>query len=259
MGLFFPDEPNRFPDMRPTGFERYKQLLSREWKSLLAVNFITLLFLIPFALGVAYAVLSKSLLVLVPACLVGGLIAGPGLAGMYDRILRIMRDNLDDWWFSYKKAMKQNWKASLLPGVITCLFIGILVFSGGLMWWAEGLPGFGTLALFLVSAVICTMILSVWWPQIVLFDQKPLPQLKNCLLFCLQNLWRMLLVAVIQVAWWAAMVVFLPWTAFLVPVLGVWYILFVSCHLMYERLDEAFKVEEQINQAFGQQPDTQEE
>ena len=30
MGLFFPDEPDYFPDQRPVGFKRYAQLLERE-------------------------------------------------------------------------------------------------------------------------------------------------------------------------------------------------------------------------------------
>ena len=88
MGLFFPDEKNYFPEERPVGFPRYKQVLERDWKRFFLVDLLTLGSLIPFGLGMGYAVLSSSVLVLIPTCILGGLIAGPGIAGMYDIILR---------------------------------------------------------------------------------------------------------------------------------------------------------------------------
>lgn len=251
MGLF--DEPNYFPDVRPTGFQRYKQVLERDWKRFFLVDLLTLASLIPFALGVGYAVLSSSVLVLVPACIVGGLFAGPGLAGMYDVILRALRDNCDDWWFSYKKAMKQNWRAAMLPGVVCCLFLGFVIFAIALLWWAETDPTLGTVLVLAASVLLCTMVFTVWWPQIVLFDQKPGIQQKNCLLFCIQYFTRILGSAVLQLLWWAAGVLFMPWTAFLVPFLGVWYILFVAVFLIYDQLDAAFQIEAQIAANFPEQ------
>lgn len=49
------------------------------------------------------------------------------------------------------------------------------------------------------------------------------------------------------------MVLFLPWSAFLVPFLGVWYILYLSNFLLYDQLDQAFRIEEQIGKAFPEQ------
>ena len=253
MGLFFPDEPNRFPDRRPTGFNRYKQVLERDWKRFFLVDLLTLASLIPFALGVGYAVLSSSVVVLIPACIIGGLFAGPGIAGMYDVILRALRDNTDDWWYSYKKAMKQNFRAALLPGVIMCLFLGFLIFACALLWWAETAPGLGTVAVLTVSTLLCTMLFSVWWPQIVLFDQRPGIQLKNCILFVITYFKQTVGAAALQIGWWILMVLFLPWSGFLVPFLGVWYILYLSCFLLYDNLNEAFRIEAQIAEAFPEQ------
>lgn len=253
MGLFFPDEPNRFPDVRPVGFARYKQVLERDWKRFFLVDLLTLGSLIPFGLGMGYAVLSSSVLVLIPVCILGGLIAGPGMAGMYDMILRGLRDNVDDWWHSYKKAMGQNWKAALLPGVILCLFLGFLIFACAMLWWSSAPISPGTVAILAASALIFTMVFSVWWPQVVLFSQRPGIQIKNCILFCILHFWRTLGAAALQIGWWILMVLFLPWSAFLVPFLGVWYILYVSCFLIYDRLDNAFRIEEQIGEAFPEQ------
>ena len=243
MGLFFPDEKNHFPEARPVGFARYKQV----------VDLLTLAAWIPFGLGTACAVLSSSVLVLIPVCVLGGLIVGPGMAGMYDMILRGLRDNEDDWWYSYKKAMRQNWKAALLPGVVLCLFLGFGIFACAMLWWSATPVTAGTVLILGAAALIVTMVMSVWWPQVALFDQRHSIRIKNCVLFCLQNLWKTLGAAMLQLLWWAAMVLFLPWTAFLVPVLGVWYILYLSCFLLYDRLNDAFRIEEQIAQAFPEQ------
>ena len=154
MGIFFPDEPNYFPDQRPVGFKRYAQVLERDWKRFFLVDLLTLATWIPFAAGVILAIATSSVLVLIPACVIGGIIAGPGMACMYDCILRSLRDNIDDWWFNYKKAFRQNLGASLLPGILMCLFIGFLAFACALLWWSNlpitGGPGY-VLEMFLQS------------------------------------------------------------------------------------------------------------
>ncbi len=253
MGLFFPDEPNYFPEQRPVGFKRYAQVLERDWKRFFLVDLLTLASLIPFAAGVVVAVLTSSLLVLIPACVIGGTIAGPGLACMYDCILRALRDNRDDWWYNYKKAFKQNLGASLLPGVVLCLFLGFVIFAGAMMWWSRLPITAGTVAIMLASTLIVTMVFTIWWPQVVLFSQRPRIQLKNCLLFIIQYFWKTLGVAALQVFWWVIMGLFMPWTAFLVPFLGVWYILYVSLFFLYEKLDYAFRIEAQIAENFPDQ------
>ena len=188
MGIFFPSEPDYFPNERKTGFQRYAQVLERDWKRFFLVDLLTLATLIPFAAGVILAIATSSVLVLIPACVIGGIIAGPGMACMYDCILRSLRDNRDDWWHNYKKAFKQNLGASLLPGVILCLFLGFVVFAGAMMWWSELPITAGTVAIMAVSLLIVTMVFTIWWPQIVLFSQKPTLQLKNCLLFFIRYL-----------------------------------------------------------------------
>ena len=204
----------------------------------------------PFALGMGYAVLYSRVRVLIPVCILGGLIAGPGLAGMYDVIYRALRDDCDDWWYSYKKAMGQNWRSSLLPGVVTCVFLGFVIFACALLWWSEAAPTWGTVAILAASLLICTMVFTVWWPQIVLFDQRTVIRLKNCLLFTLQNFSHVLGAALLQLGWCVVMVLFMPWTAFLVPLIGIWYILFLANFLIYDRMDAAFHIEEQIAAAF---------
>jgi hypothetical protein len=105
----------------------------------------------------------------------------------------------------------------------------------------------------LVSALLMTMLFTVWWPQVVLFDQKPGIQVKNCLLFFIRYLVPSLKAAGVQLLWWVLLVLFLPWSGFVVPFIGMWYIVFVSTFLVYDQLDEAFAIEERIAEAFPEQ------
>ena len=87
-----------------------------------------------------YSVASSSILVLLPCSLLGGMIAGPFLAGMYDAILRGLRDAPLPWWDCYKKSWKQNWRGSLIPGALLGLAAGVYTFMAMLFWWAERSP-----------------------------------------------------------------------------------------------------------------------
>ena len=255
MALLFHEDKDYFPEARKIGFARYRQVLERDWKQFFMVGLLTLGFMLPFAAGVGMSILTSSVLVLLGACVIGGAIAGVGLAGMYDVILRGLRDCRDHWWYSYKKAFLQNFRSAVLPGILQCLFIGFVVFSGALMWWSQAPISYGTVAIICASSILCTMVFTVWWSQVVLFTQSHMIQLKNCVLFCIKYFWRTLGAAVLQVVWWMIAFLFMPWTAFLMPILGVWFILFVTIFLIYRSLDNAFRIEEQIEEKFPEQFD----
>ena len=260
MGLFFPDDENRFTYGRAVGFARYREVLEQNFKEFFLVGFLTLAFLIPFGLGMVYAILTSSALIMLAASVIGGAVSGPGIACMYDIILRRLRNDKSDWWTCYKKSMRQNWRAAILPGVVQCVFLGFLIFSGALLWWAKQPITIGTIAVLILSSVFSMMILSVWWPQVVLFNQRAILQLKNAMFFILFYLGRVLGAAALQVAWWVIMFLFLPWTAFLVPFLSMWYILYLAVFILYRPMDEAFHIEDQINERFpGQIQDEEDE
>ena len=82
--------------------------------------------------------------------------------------------------------MKQNWKASLLPGVVFSLALGIELFFGMVLFSGERLPGIGTMAVFLAGLLILLMLFTAFWPQVVLFEESNLHRLQNAVLFCLK-------------------------------------------------------------------------
>lgn len=179
-GSFFPDDEERFTGFRKVGFPRYKEVLEGSWKEFFFVGFLTLLFFVPFAGGMVYAVLSKSALMALISGLLGGAIAGPGFACLVDLILRRLRNDRDDWWSCYKRSMKQNVGAAILPGAVQCLFLGMIVFAGALMIWGAGTVTMGTLLLLLVASLFLAMLMLGWWPQVVLFEQKSFIQITMC-------------------------------------------------------------------------------
>lgn len=260
MGLFFAGDDRPVPPAFARGFDRYRLALEGNWKRFLIVDFLTLLGLAPFALGTAWWLLAtdRKLPVLLAVCVVGGLPAGPAVSGMTDCIFRALRFNKDDWWGNLKKAWKQNFRGSLLPGIVFCVIVGMAVMMAVLLIYGKGArPGFGTVALLLASFLLASVIFLSYWPQLVLFEQKNTLRLKNCLLFTIKHFWRVLGVAALNTAWWALAVLLFPFSAFLVPFLGVWVIHFVSFHLLYDQLNEDFQIEKQIFERFPEQrPET---
>lgn len=248
MGLFVSEDREYSEDRRQVGFNRYKQLLSRHAKEWLTINAITLLGALPLAVGILLSIASTSVLLLIPFSFLGGMILGPFLAGLYDSILRRMRDDPMPWRMNYVKSWKQNWKASLLPGGIFGVLVGLYCFMGMLFWWAEVTPPLSTVVLFLLSMVMVLSIGGLYWPQLVLFEQKNSIRLRNCLLFILQNFSKVLGASALQMLLMAIMLLFAPWTILALPVIGVWYPVFFSQHLLYDRMNAAFGIEECFNQ-----------
>jgi len=247
MGLLFPEDPHFNENERQTGFYRYRQLISVRFGQWWKISLLTLAGFTPLAAGIFYAVASTSLLVLIPCSLLGGMIAGPFLAGMYDAVLRGLRDDPLPWRDAYRLSWRQNWRGSLLPGALLGLVLGAYSFMAMLFWWAERSPSLGTVALYLFALLAVLILNMLYWPQLVLFQQKSSIRLRNCLLFCIKYFWRVLGVGSLQLGYWSIFVLFAPWTLILLPILGVWYILFLSQFLIYDQMDAAYQIEERCS------------
>ena len=238
---------------RPTGFPRYTMVLEQNFKKFLVTNLLTIAGFIPFCIGVAAAVLLSSILILIPACVIGGIFAGPSLSCMYDAIMRGLREAPGKCWDNYKQAWKQNWRSSLLPGIVFCILLGFNIFMVMLFWWSSRFPGWGTILLYSFSLLLFTMFFSVCWPQIALFEQSFRQCMQNCLLFILRFLPKIFAIALLQIIYWIIMVLFLPWSILLMPLLGFWFILYTANFLIYDTLNNIFQIENKIAAHFPEQ------
>ena len=249
MGLLTPRDPSYDLSVRQTGFYRYRQLLSFHGAHWFQLNLLTVLGALPLATGITLSILTSSVLLLLPCSIIGGMIFGPFLAGMFDSILRGLRDDPNNWWRNYKKSWRQNRTCSLIPGALLGLLIGVLAFMAGLFWWSQTAPTPGTIAVYLFSILLLVIINTLYWPQLVLFDQTAIIRLRNALLFTAKYPKRVLGAAILQMLYFAIMIFFAPWTLVLVPLLGAWYIIFLSQFTIYSALDRELKIEEQFEAA----------
>ena len=250
MGLFLSDDAHE-DTMQQTGFGRYKRLLSENFGGWFKINLLTIAGAIPLAAGIAFSILSSSLLLLVPCSLLGGAVFGPFLSGVYDAVLRRLRGDPMPWWDNYKRSWKQNFRCSLLSGAVLGLFLGVYFFMGMLMWWASAAPSLGTIAVYLFSGLIVLVILPLYWSQMVLFEQTWLLRMRNILLFSAKYFWRVFGVAFLQMVYWVFYILLAPWSVLLIPVLGFWYIVFLSLHLLYDPLNEELEIEERFKHRQG--------
>ncbi|MCR5294174.1 MAG: hypothetical protein K6E30_03210 [Lachnospiraceae bacterium] len=243
MGLFIPDDPGYDESARMTGFYRYKQLLSFNTANYMKANLLTAAGALPLAAGIAYAVLSTSVLVLIPASCIGGAIFGPFLAAMFDTLYRGYRDAPGRWRDNWPKAFRQNFKDSLLPGALTGLILGFFIFMGFLLYWASGNPSLATILWYLTAALLFLSVSSLFWPQLILFRQPLSVTVRNMVLFAAKYLWKVLGIGALLLLWISIYVFFAPWTLILVPFLGFWYILFLTQLIIYEDLNRELAIE----------------
>ena len=245
MALFFRESPGFSENVRKTGFDRYRQLMSFYALRWIKVNLLTVAGALPLAAAIWFSVAASSVVVLIPASLAGGMILGPFLAGMYDSVMRGLRDAPGRWWEHYKKSWRHNWKQSLLPGAIVGLLTGMFVFMLYMIWVSELFPGWGTLLLYLFSAVLFLWVNTLYWPQLVLFEQTAAQRLRNAVLFTVRHFGRVLGAVLLKLGYIALLALFMPWTLILVPFLGFWFILFVTELRLYDDLNEDLQIEAQ--------------
>ena len=188
MGLFTRNfdkpGPGVSPDApRKKGAARFFEILGRDFSTIWLAGILAMLGGLPFAAGVWFAVETHSLVPLVIAGVLGGMIAAPQIVGLNDTILRTLRDEPGYWWETYRRTWKRNLKESLLPGIAQylyvqvalldlsfagllknslMLFLGYLPRSGlGLLWQ---LLYWGAVALFWPISSFVLILTSLWLP-----------------------------------------------------------------------------------------------
>ena len=177
MGLFHQNfdkpGPGVSPDApRKKGAARFFEILGRDFSTIWMAGLLALISSLPFALLLWFAVSTHSLIPMLAAGILGGMIAAPQIVGLNDTILRSLRDEPGFWWATYRRAWKRNVKASLLPGAVcglllameifTALFLGYLPRSAlGVLW--QGIYWAAVALLWPVSS-FAVILCSLWLP-----------------------------------------------------------------------------------------------
>ena len=82
---------------RKTGVGRFFELVGRDMNGMFLANLLACIGFLPVICLVYIGFLMNSLPVMVLSAAVGGILAGPVLAGMYDTVLRALRDEAGYW------------------------------------------------------------------------------------------------------------------------------------------------------------------
>ena len=149
-----PDTP------RKKGVSRFVELLGRDLGSMFKSGLLALAACLPAGLLVCLALLAESLPLVLLAAAAAGWLTGPAMTGLYDTILRALRDEPGYWWHTYRRVWKHSFRSSLLPGVAFTFLWSCLLYAR-----LAAAPA-GPL---LLSAVCLTACSLYFWLQSALF------------------------------------------------------------------------------------------
>ena len=177
---------------RKTGVGRFFELVGRDMNGMFLANLLACIGFLPVICLVYIGFLANSLPVMLASAVVGGILAGPALAGMYDTVLRALRDEAGYWWVTYRRAFKRNFKASIAPGIFYCVVVTAQIF---LVYFCFNMLSKGTnvgvplWVATVLNLLIFQMLFAYMWPQVVLLDQPFSLTVKNsinCMIAFLQ-------------------------------------------------------------------------
>ena len=234
---------------RKTGVGRFFELVGRDMSGMFLANLLTCLGFLPVICLVYIGFLMNSLPVMLVSAAAGGILAGPALAGMYDTVLRALRDEAGYWWVTYRKAFKRNFKASILPGVLYSVIVTLQIFLVCFCFQmlAQGVNvGVPLWVATVLNLVLFHMLFSYMWPQVVLLDQPLGQTLKNSVNCMIAFLPHALAAAIVQILFWGIVILCMPLGLLLMIVFGFWFSTEVSCQIVYSDLDRVFHIEENI-------------
>lgn len=249
MGLFTPsylkDGPGVSPDApRKKGFARLWEVLSRDFTNLYLAGVMAMLSAVPFMLLLAVANASNAVLPALVGGVAGGMLAAPQLSGLADTVLRALRDEPGFWWATYRRAWKQNARASLAPGALFGLVLAMQMFTWHLMDETTS-PVFRVLLI--VGVVLITGIGVYVFAQIPLMDLPPVVLLKNAVLLFLGRLNRSAMALAAILVYAAVCWLFFPLSTAVMVLTNFWVPGLLALMGIYPALNDAFDIETRIN------------
>ena len=160
---FMPEGAEINPDTpRKKGLARLFEILSRDLDGIFLSGALAMLVCVPAAILAGIALWLGSLPLCLLAAVAAGWLVGPALTGLYDTILRALRDEPGFWWHTYKRAWKQNFRSSLVPGIVFTVLWALLACSAIVQ------VGYWLLIAFLIPRCAFMFLLTgLWVPSLL--------------------------------------------------------------------------------------------
>lgn len=243
---FMPEGAGVSPDApRKKGVARLVEILSRDLDGIFLSGLLALLACVPAAVLIGLALWLGSLPLCLLAAVAAGWLVGPALTGLYDTILRALRDEPGYWWHTYKRVWKQSFKSSLVPGIVFILLWTLVAYA------AFVLPQMATISAGFALVLVLDMVLlltlgSYFWMQNALFGASVTKKLSNCVRMLLGFLPRTALSAAFQLGYWLLMAAVIPRCAFIFLLTGLWLPNLLAMMAIYAPIEKSLHLEEQI-------------
>lgn len=260
MGLFHQNfdkpGPGVSPDApRKKGAARYFEVLTRDFSTFWMAGLLAMISSLPFALGLWFAVMTHSLIPMLLAGILGGMLAAPQIVGLNDTVLRALRDEPGYWWVTYRRAWKRNAKASLLPGAICGLLLAMEIFTA----FHTETGSVAVMVAIFVALILLAGIAQYLYAQVALVDLPFSSLLKNSLMLFLGYLPRSALGILWQGLYWAAIALFWPLSGAVLILTSLWLPCSLSLLAIYPALNKSFDLEAKIKAMRDAQLDSHDE
>lgn len=260
MGLFSQNFSKPGPGISPNaprkkGAARYFEVLTRDFSTFWMAGLLAMISSLPFALGLWFAVTTHSLIPMLLAGILGGMLAAPQIVGLNDTVLRALRDEPGYWWVTYRRAWKRNAKASLLPGAICGLLLAMEIFTA----FHTETGSVAVMVAIFVALILLAGIAQYLYAQVALVDLPFSSLLKNSLMLFLGYLPRSALGILWQGLYWAAIALFWPLSGAVLILTSLWLPCSLSLLAIYPALNKSFDLEAKIKAMRDAQLDSHDE
>lgn len=240
---YMPEGAGISPDMpRKKGAARLVEILSRDLDGIFLSGSLALLACVPaVALGGIAIWMGSLPLCLLAACCTGWLV-GPALTGLYDTILRALRDEPGFWWHTYKRVWKQSFKSSILPGTVFTMLWALVAYAAFALPQMTNVSA-GFALILLLDVVILLALGSYFWMQNALFESSVSKKLSNCVRMFLGFLPQTALSAAVQLGYWLLMAFLIPRCAFVFLLTGLWVPNLLAMMAVYAPIEKSLHLE----------------
>ena len=260
MGLFSQNFSKPGPGISPNaprkkGAARYFEVLTRDFSTFWMAGLLAMISSLPFALGLWFAVTTHSLIPMLLAGILGGMLAAPQIVGLNDTVLRALRDEPGYWWVTYRRAWKRNAKAALLPGAICGLLLATEIFTA----FHTETGSVAVMVAIFVALILLAGIAQYLYAQVALVDLPFSSLLKNSLMLFLGYLPRSALGILWQGLYWAAIALFWPLSGAVLILTSLWLPCSLSLLAIYPALNKSFDLEKKIKAMRDAQLDSRDE
>ena len=260
MGLFHQNFDKPGPGISPNaprkkGAARYFEVLARDFSTFWMAGLLAMISSLPFALGLWFAVTTHSLIPMLLAGILGGMLAAPQIVGLNDTVLLALRDEPGYWWVTYRRAWKRNAKAALLPGAICGLLLAMEIFTA----FHTETGSVAVMVAIFVALILLAGIAQYLYAQVALVDLPFSSLLKNSLMLFLGYLPRSALGILWQGLYWAAIALFWPLSGAVLILTSLWLPCSLSLLAIYPALNKSFDLEAKIKAMRDAQLDSHDE